>query len=79
MGATYALGQLMIIVAYRQGEASLLAPFTYAQLLTSGVLGYLVLDAIPDGTTLVGMAVILLSGAYTLHRERVARRPPNTR
>lgn len=76
MGASYALGQLMIIMAYRQGEASLLTPFTYAQLLTSGLLGYFVLGAAPDGTTLTGMAVILLSGAYTLHRERVARGHP---
>jgi drug/metabolite transporter (DMT)-like permease len=75
MGVAYAAGQLMIIVAYRQGEASLLAPFTYAQLLTSGVLAYLVLGAVPDRTTLVGMTIILLSGAYTLHRERVVRRP----
>jgi drug/metabolite transporter (DMT)-like permease len=74
MGLTYALGQLMMILAYRQGEASLLAPFTYAQILSSGLLGFVVLGAVPGAMTLAGMAVILLSGVYTLHRERVARR-----
>jgi drug/metabolite transporter (DMT)-like permease len=79
MGLTYAAAQLLMILAYRSGEASLLAPFTYAQLLTSTLLGYVVFAAVPDGATLVGMGVIVLSGAYTLHRERVrhrtARRP----
>jgi drug/metabolite transporter (DMT)-like permease len=74
MGLAYARGQLMMILAYRQGEASLLAPFTYAQILSSGFLGFIVLGAVPGAVTLVGMAVILLSGAYTLHRERAVRR-----
>lgn len=74
MGLTYALGQLLMILAYRQGEASLLAPFTYAQILSSGLLGFVVLGAVPGATTLAGMLVILVSGAYTLHRERLVRR-----
>jgi drug/metabolite transporter (DMT)-like permease len=74
MGLTYALGQLMMILAYRQGEASLLAPFTYAQILSSGFLGFVVLGAVPGAMTLVGMAVILMSGVYTLYRERAVRR-----
>ena len=74
MGSTYAVGQLLMILAYRQGEASLLAPFTYAQILSSGFLGFIVLGAAPGATTLAGMLVILMSGAYTLRRERVVRR-----
>jgi drug/metabolite transporter (DMT)-like permease len=74
MGLTYAVGQLLMILAYRQGEASFLAPFTYAQILSSGLLGFVVLGAVPGATTLAGMLVILMSGAYTLHRERMVRR-----
>ena len=70
MGLAYALGQLCMILAYRQAEASLLAPLTYAQLVTSTGLAYLVFAAIPDGATLAGIALILVSGAYTLYRER---------
>jgi drug/metabolite transporter (DMT)-like permease len=74
MGLTYALAQLLMILAYRQGEVSLLAPFTYAQLLTSTLLAWLIFGGAPDATTLAGMAVILASGAYTLHREQKRRR-----
>lgn len=74
MGIAYALGQLLMILAYRQAEASLLAPFTYVQLLTSTALAYVVFARIPDAATLTGIAVILASGAYTLVRERRVRR-----
>lgn len=74
MGIAYAFGQLLTILAYREAEASLLAPFTYAQLLTSTGLAYLVFATVPDGATLAGVAVILVSGAYTLVREQHRRR-----
>jgi drug/metabolite transporter (DMT)-like permease len=74
MGVAYAFGQLLMILAYRQAEASLLAPFTYAQLLTSTLLPYLVFATAPDGATLVGVGIILGSGAYTLYREQRLRR-----
>lgn len=74
MGALYGLGQYMLIHAYSRGEVSLLAPFSYAQLIAAAVLGYLVFRHLPDSFALAGMAVIMLSGGYTLHRERVRRR-----
>ncbi|WP_296600021.1 DMT family transporter [Phenylobacterium sp.] len=74
MGVAYALGQLSMILAYRQAEASLLAPLTYAQLVTSTGLSWVVFAAVPDGVTLGGIAIILASSAYTLHREQVRRR-----
>jgi drug/metabolite transporter (DMT)-like permease len=79
MGGAYALAQLMMILAYRDAEASLLAPFTYAQLLTSTLLGYLVFGVAPDAATLLGVAVIVGSGGYTLYREQVRRRSPKRR
>jgi drug/metabolite transporter (DMT)-like permease len=74
MGLAYAAAQLMMILAYRQAEVSLLAPFTYAQLLTSTLLGYLVFATVPDGATLLGVAIIVVSGGYTLYREQRRRR-----
>ena len=74
MGIAYAFGQLLMILAYREAEASLLAPFTYAQLLTSTLLAYLVFATAPDAATLVGIGVILGSGAFTLYREQRRRR-----
>jgi drug/metabolite transporter (DMT)-like permease len=74
MGVAYAAGQLLMILAYRQAEASLVAPFTYVQLLSSTALAYAVFGQAPDGVTLAGMGVILASGAYTLWREQQVRR-----
>jgi drug/metabolite transporter (DMT)-like permease len=74
MGLAYAGGQLLMILAYRQAEASLLAPFTYAQLPITTLLGLMVFAAVPDGATLLGIGVILASGAYTLYREQRRRR-----
>lgn len=74
IGLAASIGQYLLILAYRRTAASLLAPFSYAQLLSSTLLGYMVFDAIPDGTTFLGAAVIIASGLYTVHRERIRAR-----
>jgi drug/metabolite transporter (DMT)-like permease len=62
--------QLLIVLAYHRAPASILAPFSYTQLLWSTALGFLVFGSSPDRWTLAGMAVIVASGLYTAHRER---------
>lgn len=78
MGGLYGLGQYLLIRAYSSGEVSVLAPFSYVQLIASAALGYIVFHHAPDGWALAGMAVIMLSGGYTLHREYVRRRKLGT-
>lgn len=74
IGLVYTLSQWLLILAYRQGEASVLAPFTYVQLIWSTALGFLVFGAVPDHWTFVGTGVIIASGLYTAHRERMRAR-----
>lgn len=74
IGLAASTGQYLLILAYRRAAASLLAPFSYAQLLSSTLLGYLVFGAVPDGLTFLGAGVIIASGLYTVHRERVRAR-----
>ena len=74
LGLCNSVGQYLVILAYRRAAASLLAPFSYAQLLSSTALGYAVFGAVPDRTTLLGGGVIVLSGLYTAHRERLRAR-----
>ena len=75
LGLVYGLlasgGQWLIVLAYYRAGASVLAPFTYSQLVWAAALGFLVFGAAPDGWTLLGAAVIAASGLYTAHRERV--------
>jgi drug/metabolite transporter (DMT)-like permease len=74
IGLVSSIAQWLVVLAYRTAPASVLAPFSYSQLITSGLLGLLVFGALPDGWTLVGAAVIAASGLYTAHRERVRAR-----
>lgn len=67
-------GQWLIVLAYHRAAASVLAPLNYSQLVWSAALGFLVFHAVPDAWTLVGAAVIIGSGLYTAHRERVRGR-----
>lgn len=67
----------VLIAAYRRADASLLAPFSYVQIVWASVLGFLFFSALPGPATLTGGAIIAASGLYTAHRERAAARRLN--
>jgi drug/metabolite transporter (DMT)-like permease len=71
LGVLASGGQWAVILAHRLAPASLLAPFFYTQLLWVTVLGFLVFGNLPDRWTLVGAGIIIASGLYTVHRERI--------
>lgn len=71
MGLFFTIGQWLVVLAYRYGNASVIAPFSYAQLIWAGGLGYLVFGSLPDRWTIVGAGIIAASGLYTAYRERV--------
>ena len=62
-----------IVAASRLGEISFVTPFRYSRILFALVIGVWVFGENPDILTLLGAAVIVGSGLYTLWRER--RRP----
>lgn len=74
MGLCYAVGQLLLITAYGRGEASLLSPFSYAQVIFAALLGAAFFGWMPDGPGALGMGLVVLSGAYILYREGVLAR-----
>lgn len=78
-GAINTVAQWMTLIAYRRADASLLAPISYSQLVWSALLGYLVFGAVPDGWTFAGAGVIIGSGIYIAHRERVVSRGTHVR
>jgi drug/metabolite transporter (DMT)-like permease len=73
IGIASTAGQWIVVLAFRYADASVLAPFSYSQLVWVSVLGFLVFGELPDGWTVVGAAFIVGSGLYTAHRERVRR------
>jgi drug/metabolite transporter (DMT)-like permease len=69
LGVLGAAGHFVLIRAFEYAPASVLAPFVYTQLATVLVLGYAVFGDFPDGWSLVGMAIIVLSGAWLAARQ----------
>ena len=75
-GALASFGHYMLIVAHRRAPASLLSSFIYSQLVWVIALGYAVFGDVPDAYTLAGASIVIASGLYVFHRERV--RGPRT-
>ncbi|MCM5552234.1 DMT family transporter [Pleomorphomonas sp. NRKKF1] len=73
-GLFFALGQICCVFAYRMAPASLLAPFSYVQMISATAVSYLVWSIVPGVTTTIGASLIVASGLYSLHRERLRAR-----
>ncbi len=71
LGVLGGLGHWMFIHAYRMAPASAVAPFLYLQLISMVTFGYAVFGDLPDAWTLAGAVVVVASGIYLFHRERV--------
>jgi drug/metabolite transporter (DMT)-like permease len=75
LGTLGGIGHYLFIHSYRLAPAPVIAPFLYLQLLTMVSFGYIVFDQVPDAWTIAGSVVIIGSGIYLIHRERVKRTP----
>jgi drug/metabolite transporter (DMT)-like permease len=64
------LGNLAIIKALRLGEMAVVSPFRYAIVLTTLAVGYAVFGEWPNRYSCFGIALVVGSGLYTLHREQ---------
>jgi drug/metabolite transporter (DMT)-like permease len=59
-----------IVAAMRVGEVSFVTPFRYSRLIFAMIIGVSFFGERPDGYTLLGGAIIVASGIYTVWRER---------
>ncbi|MBS1182328.1 MAG: ribN 1 [Proteobacteria bacterium] len=73
-GLFFTFGQICCVYAYRMAPASLLAPFSYIQMISATAISYLIWDIVPGLPTTVGASLIVASGLYSLHRERLRAR-----
>ena len=74
MGIAATLGHAFIVLAAGKAPTNLLAPFQYVEIIGATILGYLVFGDIPANSTILGVSIIIASGLYLFHRERVAAR-----
>ncbi len=61
----------LLVRAYTIGEAAMVSPMQYSQILWALGLGYVLFGESPDGTTLLGAAIIMASGLFIIAREAV--------
>lgn len=57
--------------AFTLAPASTLQPFTYLLLVFATFFGWLIFSDLPDVPTILGASLIVASGLYTFHRERI--------
>mgnify|MGYP001033775596 CR=1 FL=1 len=68
-------GYVFSIMTMRIGEIGVIAPFRYTSLIWALMLGYVVFGDWPNSLTLLGGAIVVATGLFTILRERrVARR-----
>ncbi|SHH63324.1 DMT family transporter [Marivita hallyeonensis] len=72
------IGARFIIAAYQTGEAAIVAPMQYSQILWATVYGLFFFDEVPDLYTGVGAAIIIASGVFIVFRESKAGTSKNT-
>lgn len=58
-----------LIAAYNTGEAVIVAPMQYSQILWASLYGVLFFDETPDTNTVIGSAIIIASGLFIVLRE----------
>lgn len=74
LGLCGGFAHTLVIRAFTYASASVIAPFIYLQLLWATAIGYGWFDMLPAVTTWIGGAVIIATGIYTAHRERIRAR-----
>ena len=67
-----------IIAAYQAGEAAIIAPMQYSQIVWATLYGAWFFDETIDQPTLIGAAIIISSGLYIVLRESGAGNSANT-
>ncbi|MEP3045447.1 MAG: DMT family transporter [Roseibium sp.] len=74
MALCAAIAELLVIKSLEVSQAVVVAPVQYSLLIWGTMYGYLVFGHLPDFWTWVGALIIVATGVYTLHRERVVAR-----
>lgn len=69
MAILASLASLCIILACKNGEASVVAPMHYSQMIWAIIYGYFFFAELPDTFTVIGACIIISSGLYVVFRE----------
>ena len=67
-------GYHFIVMAMRTGEIAYVVPYRYTSLIWALIGGYFIFAEVPDKYTLIGAAIVVSMGLFTLYRELTAGR-----
>ncbi len=71
---TGATGHWLLIKCYEVAEASAVQPFAYLQLVFASLIGLVVFGEVLETHVMVGAAIVVAAGVFTLVRERMRAR-----
>ncbi len=74
IGIVGGMAAYLLIAAYRNAPAAVVAPFDYTGLVWAALLGWIIWQERPEPLVWLGAAIIALSGLYITYRESVAAR-----
>jgi drug/metabolite transporter (DMT)-like permease len=73
------INQVLLVYAFVYADASTLAPFTYFEIISAVIFGYIFFDTLPSTLSWVGIFLITAGGLYVaraLHLNNISRRTP---
>ena len=69
IGILGGVGQILMTMSYRHGDASLIAPFDYMQMIWAVLLGWFVFGEFPLPVVLLGAGIVIFAGLFVIWRE----------
>lgn len=71
MGLLGGVGQILVTRAWRLAQAAVVAPFDYISIVLAMLFGFFWFKEQPSWTVWIGLPLVIGSGLYILHRERI--------
>jgi len=68
-------GHYVITMAFATSEATLVAPFEYSAIIWAMSFDLLIWNTVPTQSTVFGAMIIISSGLYIVHREKIKHQP----
>lgn len=76
IGLLASIGQYCAVRGFTDAEATVVAPFQYAQILFAGAIGLLFYDEVPTALKGIGALIMVAANVYILYRESRVKGPP---
>jgi drug/metabolite transporter (DMT)-like permease len=70
IGIVSTIAHVLVVMAFKLANASVLAPFNYLEIVTATIVGYVLFDEFPGLLQWIGISIIIGTGLFVFFRER---------